>query len=781
MPEPETGTSRNRLVDRRTESELIEGRPPARAQAADLLARFRRPDVAAAPAEVVVAQPGTAEQVAATIVATAARFLRGGTADPDLDLFEAGLTSVDAVELVAELGRRSGVRLSLDDVFADARPARLARRWAESTGVPVAGTDLAVRPAGAMVAPAAQAPDEDIAMILEDLALADRLPWCEAPAPVAPSRILLTGANGFLGTHLLLDLLRRSDAHVVCLVRAADDEAALQRLGEGLRKFSLPWSAEIRRRITVIAADIREPRLGLTEQRWTELADEVDAIVNVAAAVDFLRGYPSLRRTNVLGPLMLAELAMTGRSKPLHHISSVAVFNEIGLTAMGEDDPVAHITRLVAGYDKSKWAAEAALRRAREHGLVVTFLRPGAINGHTETGAYNPHDLSTGMLTASSRYRLVPAFKFINTAPVDWVSRIAAAVVCDPDAWGRNYHVTGRADTLDELVKDMRMAGMNVRVEGWQQWRESVLARQDADPLPELEFLSRLLRSSTAVKLCEGVMFGPAARAERTEAFIARHGLPRPARYDATAQLKAFERMADDGRVKLPSRDDAPYVWFSETMRGSVGVPGETPDTPCAMAFTLSVASMYQVVRHRRIDLAGMVSCARVHAAPLKVTDGEIWVRPDEGVPHRHGTDHPLLRYRLTMVDEDGGEWWLEGWKTARLRRDLWRQTRTLEISIGRAGEPAAVAGVVRVPGASFVPEQIDGLRANPRLSAPEQRLAKLTWLAWFFREMSKGLVEPALRAGAELLDLRRDAIDRDKDVVPAKVRKLRKDRRQFS
>jgi thioester reductase-like protein len=780
MPEPD--------IDRQAQSAPSEGAGRNRAQAADLLARLRGPDTAAATAAPPGA-PSSAEQVVSAIVGAAARFLRGGPADPDTDLFEAGLSSVDAVELVADLSRQAGVRLSLDDVFADARPARLARRWAEAAGLPPApaaaspAADLVVRPARTAepLVGSIESPDEDIAMILEDLALADRLPWCEAPPLEEPQRILLTGANGFLGSHLLLDLLRRSDAHVVCLVRADDDEAALRRLGEGLRKFSLPWSAEVRRRVTVVAGDIREPRLGWTEQRWTELAGEVDAIVNVAAAVDFLRGYPSLRRSNVLGPLRLAELAMTGRPKPLHHISSVAVFNEVGVTSMGEDDPVAHITRLVAGYDKSKWAAEAALRRAREHGLVVTFLRPGAINGHTETGAYNAHDLSTGFLAASSRYRLVPAFKAMNTSPVDWVSRIAAAIVCDPEAWGRNYHLTGRADTLAETVKDMKMAGMNVRVLGWDQWREEILARQAADPVPELEFMSRLLRNPAALKLCEAIMVGPASRADRTEAFIERHNLPEPARYDATAQLKTFERMADDGRIKLPNRDDQPYLWFTESAAGLIGAPGERAGNPCTLSLTLSVASMYQLVRQRRIDVAGTVACRQLHAEPLKVVDGEIRVRPDEGLPHRHGTDHPLLHYRLALVDADGGEWWLEGWKTARLGRDLWRQTRTVEISIGPAGEPAAVTGVVQVPTAKYVQDQIDGLRANPRLSAQAQRLAKVTWLGWFYREMAKGLVEPALRAGADLLDLRRDAIDRDRDVRHRKPSKRSRNRRQLS
>jgi len=290
---------------------------------------------------------------------------------------------------------------------------------------------------------------------------------------------------------------------------------------------------------------------------------------------------------------------------------------------------------------------------------------------------------------------------------------------------------------------------------GWEEWRADFLARTAAEPVPELDFLVRVLRHPAALKLCEATLLGPAATGDRTAAFVTRRDLPQPARYDGRAQLKFYERLARDGLVRLPSRDDPPYLWFGETMKGTLG------DARCKLSLTLSIASMYQLVQKRTIDVTGQVRCARLHKKPLTVETGEIWVRPDEGVPHQHGIRHPLLRYRLTLRDRDGHGWWLEGFKTARPRRDYWRQARTLAIKVGREGEPASLTGVVTVPAKSYVPDQVDGIQVNPALSSREQRLAKLSWLGWFGLQMGQGLLEPTLRAGAELLDLRRDAIDR--------------------
>ncbi|MFF3448449.1 thioester reductase domain-containing protein [Streptomyces sp. NPDC002667] len=773
----------------------------------------------------VPADPGVpdADGLAVVIAAAAGRFVPGGELSPDADFFDAGGTSVGAVELVAALEDELGMEIDLDEVFADARPRSLARRWvatvdattaaASSPGrqptttneriaeriaalAPGAGEahdtgPLAahgVRPAPATDSPSIPAPrtppgstvtartpggatpyatarQEDLNQILADLSLADRLPWTGSPEPVPPRRILLTGATGFLGSHLLLDLLRHSDAHVHCLVRAADEEAATARLAEALKGHRLPWSSEIRRRITVLPGDIRRPRLGLSDDVWNKLAHELDSIVGVAAAVDFLRGYQSLRQSNVVGALTLAELAATGPPKPLHHISSIAVFNEVGITSMGEDDPLAHVDRLVAGYDQTKWAAEVALRRARDHGLIVTDLRPGGIGGHTRTGAHNPQDLSSGLIAAFGRLRTVPAFHRLNAAPVDWVSRVAAAVVCEPDAWGFDYNLTGVPNTLDDVVRDMALGGMHVRVQDWDEWRTDALARLEAEPVPELGFLTRVLKSPTALTLCEATLKGPAATDERTAALVEALGLRPASRYDAQAQLRTFERLAEDGLARLPDKADQPYLWFSETTEGTVA-PVTTVDnagsvdvgsgTPCSMALTLSIASMYQLVKERRVDARGELTCAALHPEPLLVESGDLWVRPEEGIPQRHGMRGQLLRYRLTLRDADGGRWWLEGHKHARARRDVWRQTRALGVEIGREGEPASLAGELVVPADSYVRDQIDGIKVDPRLTGPEKRAAKLTWLAWFGLEMGRGLLNPFARAAADLLELRR-------------------------
>lgn len=721
------------------------------------------------------APPPDPAALTAAITALANRFAVRPL-DADTDFFDAGGTSLAAVEFVAALAEELDVHLDLDTVFFDARPRRLAHRWSANraathveaggiaagagtsggngTGIGSIGSAAHTGYTAALVtgindSTVDSGDTDDLAQLFADLSGADGLPLVTPAERIAPRRILLTGVTGFLGSHLLLDLLRHSDAHVVCLIRAEDDGAAGQRLIEALRRFALPSSREVLRRVTPLAGDLREPRLGLAQDQWETVAAQVDSIVNAAAAVDFLRGYPSLRRTNVLGPLTLAELACTGRSKPIHHISSLAVFNGVESASLGEDDPTAPVATLPIGYDRSKWAAEAILRRAGERGLTVSILRPGGIGTHPETGAHNPRDLNSGITAALLRFRTVPGFRYLNGAPVDWVSRVAAEIVTRPSAWGHTYHLTGAPTSLEQIVARTTLGGLGVRVQHWENWCDDVVAAIRTEPAPELESLAQVLQSPVARRQLAAMVGVPPSRADRTDAFVAEHGLPAP----ISGAAAGAKMLAATAGLRSPSGE--PYLRFDETLSGLVGPVEGIAEIPCDLRLTLSIANSAQAFTARVLDVGGELCCPALHDEPLTVT-GTAAVRPHDGLPLRNETRHPIMRYDLTLRAADGRTWWLTGHKFAAARRRFVRQLGAQVIEIGGTGEPASWSGEIAVPMHTYLSDQIDGIRVDPRLPERQQRLAKLLWLSWFGGQLGVSLMEPMLRVGVDLLDLRR-------------------------
>ena len=147
-----------------------------------------------------------------------------------------------------------------------------------------------------------------------------------------PGRYSLTGASGFLGKILCLEWIKQVaplGGKVICLIRAASNEAARNRL-DALYTGYDPELEQIYQRLAadhleVIAADLGEYRFGLSAQVWETLAEEVDHIVHSGALVNHVLGYEHLFGPNVYGTAELVRLALTTRQKRFDFLSTLGV------------------------------------------------------------------------------------------------------------------------------------------------------------------------------------------------------------------------------------------------------------------------------------------------------------------------------------------------------------------------------------------------------------------------------------------------------------------------
>src|SRR5438876_581799 len=139
------------------------------------------------------------------------------------------------------------------------------------------------RPAGPAVA------IDALSQITADCHLPDDIRPAAVECPAVPRAILLTGATGFLGAFLVRSLLQKTEARLVCLVRPQSGDAET-RLRQNLEQYRI-WEDGFEHRITVLEADIAQPRLGLSPSAFDRLADEVDVILHAAASVNWIQPY----------------------------------------------------------------------------------------------------------------------------------------------------------------------------------------------------------------------------------------------------------------------------------------------------------------------------------------------------------------------------------------------------------------------------------------------------------------------------------------------------------
>ncbi|MFI6504834.1 amino acid adenylation domain-containing protein [Nonomuraea typhae] len=244
-----------------------------------------------------------------------------------------------------------------------------------------------------------------------------------------PRRVLLTGATGYLGLHLLEELLRRTDATVVALCRGEDPAHAMNRIREGLATYAIDLGEELLDRVECVIGDLGRPRLGLDGPTWERLAREVDVIYHNGALVNFVYPYSALKAPNVGGTQQVLALACTARLKAVHHVSTIDTLlaTHTPRPFPEDDTPLRSAVNVPAGYTGSKWVAEKVMDAARRRGIPVTVFRPGLILGHTRTGATQPTDYLLIAFRGFLELGVLPDYpRIFDVVPVDYV---AAAIV----------------------------------------------------------------------------------------------------------------------------------------------------------------------------------------------------------------------------------------------------------------------------------------------------------------------------------------------------------------
>ena len=182
--------------------------------------------------------------------------------------------------------------------------------------------------------------------------------------------ILVTGATGLLGSHLVLHLLEKGEV-VRALYRTIENKERVQRV------FGYYQRSDLYAKIEWVRADV-------TSISELEVAFEgVDFVYHCAALVSFDPNDETLlRKINIEGTANVVNLCIDYKVKKLCYVSSIAALGDLkdfenSITEETEWNPeVAH-----NDYAISKYGAEMEVWRAYQEGLPVVVVNPGVILG----------------------------------------------------------------------------------------------------------------------------------------------------------------------------------------------------------------------------------------------------------------------------------------------------------------------------------------------------------------------------------------------------------------
>ncbi|MEM1367730.1 MAG: thioester reductase domain-containing protein [Cyanobacteria bacterium P01_H01_bin.15] len=322
-----------------------------------------------------------------------------------------------------------------------------------------------------------------------------------------PQNIFLTGATGFLGAFILVELIAQTNAIINCLVRAKNPPQAVAKLEETLRQYKL-WQPEFRERITVIPGDLTQPHFGLSDQAFQDLTIRCDRIYHNGAQVHHLSPYAQLRPANVLGTLEVIRLACAGRPKPIHYTSTLSVFPPVplpGRTHIAEDDLITDYPVPAGGYNRSKWVAEQLMTQICDRSLPVTIYRPGPLSGHSQTGAFNRNDFLYRLMQGYVQLGLAPDGQTpLDLLPVDYASKALVYLSLQPATTGKAFHLIHPESASSEgLFTACQQAGYPIERVPYSQWYAKLKHIAQADPTHPLYPLVALFASRSESSAAE--------------------------------------------------------------------------------------------------------------------------------------------------------------------------------------------------------------------------------------------------------------------------------------
>ena len=265
----------------------------------------------------------------------------------------------------------------------------------------------------------------------------------------------VTGATGFIGRHLVQELVDHREGDIFVLVRAS----SMARLETLLQR----WGSS---RVVPVVGDLGEPGLGVEPAWVAEHAGSIDHFFHLAAIYDMTADDETNQTMHVGGTRNAVSLADALRVGCFHQVSSVAVAGDF--RGRFDETMFDEGQHLPSPYHRTKLESERIVRE--EASVPWRVYRPSIVVGDSETGAMDKVDGPYYFFPLMKRLRdTLPAWLPLvgldlgdtNVVPVDYVAKAMDHLAHLPGRDGEAFHLVNPEPqpTLDMINAFCQAAG----------------------------------------------------------------------------------------------------------------------------------------------------------------------------------------------------------------------------------------------------------------------------------------------------------------------------------
>jgi len=355
------------------------------------------------------------------------------------NFFELGGTSLMATRVIIEADKANH-HIAYGDVFANPTPRQLARfitgERPVGDGFPVATTPTA--------SPDAQFDYTPIDILLMRNTLDNFRKGEKQPI----GRVLLTGATGYLGIHVLKELIGRDDVPAIyCLVRAKSTDDAERRLKRllfyyfgknfkelfGSRLYAIPGDVTTFDELTISQLDNSNG-----SSKIVKLSNcQIDTVFNCAAVVKHFSTGTEIEDVNIGGAMNCIHFCIKAGARLIH----ISTYSTAGLSVNGKPNPDVVQTERTLYYGQymdnryvhSKFMAErAVLEAASLHGLQAKVMRVGNLAPRSTDGEFQINAQTNASMSRVRVFKTLGCYPYEMTdQPMEFspINEVAQAIV----------------------------------------------------------------------------------------------------------------------------------------------------------------------------------------------------------------------------------------------------------------------------------------------------------------------------------------------------------------
>ena len=294
------------------------------------------------------------------------------------------------------------------------------------------------------------------------------------------NNILLTGATGFLGMHIIDQFLKQKNVNIYCIIREEAGLTSRAKLHQKLNYyFGNKYDDLIDTRIFAITGDTTEPGFGLKHEELLTIANTVDVVINSAARVGHFGKYSDFYKANVQSVKNIIDFCKSF-NKRLYHISTTSVAwrkLDSSYPSFNKKDVIFDESCLYIGqvldnvYTHSKFEAESYILNAVSTGLDAYIFRMGNLMPRVKDGLFQENAIQNAFINKLCEFMkigIVPDYLLdfkLEFTPVDKAAKAIYKIMRHPTKTNRIFHIYNHNYTnVEKCIKCLQKFDYKISV-----------------------------------------------------------------------------------------------------------------------------------------------------------------------------------------------------------------------------------------------------------------------------------------------------------------------------